>query len=145
MRMSAFSSRSRSSTFGLSFGMSFCDGSARWIRYDVDPTVHRRLGNRRDGGVVDAEGHHARAPVAERGVESNGFDDLLSLLGTSGGVKELEGSLGSFTAMSSLRRLTMSASAPAGRPKNTTGSIVTQEIAQAIIQCWTNRATVDSG
>ena len=43
------------SVHAASFCMSFCDGSVRWIPYDVDSTVHRRLGNRRDG--------HALAPL----------------------------------------------------------------------------------
>jgi prepilin-type processing-associated H-X9-DG protein len=31
----------------------FCDGSIHLIRYDIDPVVHRRLGNRRDGLAID--------------------------------------------------------------------------------------------
>jgi prepilin-type N-terminal cleavage/methylation domain-containing protein len=31
----------------------FADGSVHLIRYDIDPVVHRRLGNRRDGMAVD--------------------------------------------------------------------------------------------
>jgi type II secretory pathway pseudopilin PulG len=30
-----------------------CDGSVRLIRYDIDPQVHRRLGNRQDGQTID--------------------------------------------------------------------------------------------
>jgi prepilin-type N-terminal cleavage/methylation domain-containing protein len=32
---------------------SFCDGSVHTLSYDIDPDIHRRLGNRRDGEVVD--------------------------------------------------------------------------------------------
>lgn len=31
----------------------FCDGSARTISYEIDSEVHRRLGNRQDGEVID--------------------------------------------------------------------------------------------
>lgn len=34
--------------------MSFCDGSVRSISYSIDLDVHRILGNRRSGQVVDA-------------------------------------------------------------------------------------------
>lgn len=35
------------------FQMCFCDGSIRMISYDIDSTTHARLGNRKDGQVVD--------------------------------------------------------------------------------------------
>jgi prepilin-type N-terminal cleavage/methylation domain-containing protein len=31
----------------------FCDGAVHAVRYSIDPTVHKRLGNRKDGGVVE--------------------------------------------------------------------------------------------
>jgi len=33
--------------------MAFCDGSVRQIAYTIDPTVHARLANRRDGQEID--------------------------------------------------------------------------------------------
>ena len=34
----------------------FCDGSVHLIGYSVDADLHRRLGNRQDGQVVDTQG-----------------------------------------------------------------------------------------
>lgn len=34
----------------------FCDGSVRFLPYDIDPYLHQRLGNRCDGQVTDLSG-----------------------------------------------------------------------------------------
>jgi prepilin-type N-terminal cleavage/methylation domain-containing protein/prepilin-type processing-associated H-X9-DG protein len=51
---------SRDYTFGSchagSLQMVFADGSVRPVPYDIDPQVHARLGNRKDGQVVDGTG-----------------------------------------------------------------------------------------
>ena len=31
----------------------FCDGSARFLSYDMNPMIHRWLGNRQDGNTID--------------------------------------------------------------------------------------------
>ena len=35
------------------FVASFCEGSVRGISFSIDPDTHRRLGNRKDGQVID--------------------------------------------------------------------------------------------
>ncbi len=37
------------------FHMAFCDGSVRSVGYQIEGIVHRQLGNRKDGQVVDRE------------------------------------------------------------------------------------------
>lgn len=52
------------SSFSFSFGsahsgtfqIAFCDGSVHGIAYDIDPTIYSRLGNRKDGQVIDTSG-----------------------------------------------------------------------------------------
>jgi prepilin-type N-terminal cleavage/methylation domain-containing protein/prepilin-type processing-associated H-X9-DG protein len=39
----------------VSLNMAFCDGSVRTIAYTVNLITHQRLGNRRDGQVIDAD------------------------------------------------------------------------------------------
>jgi len=35
--------------------MAFCDGSVQWINYTIDAAVHKVLGSRDDGAVIDAK------------------------------------------------------------------------------------------
>lgn len=40
------------SNHAISFCMSLADGAVKWIRYDIDPAVHKALSNRKDGVVI---------------------------------------------------------------------------------------------
>ena len=37
------------------FQMAFCDGSVRLMSFRLDPTIHKYLGNRKDGHPIDAK------------------------------------------------------------------------------------------
>jgi prepilin-type processing-associated H-X9-DG protein len=37
------------------FQAAFCDGSVHMIGYFIDPEIHRRLSNRKDGLKIDAK------------------------------------------------------------------------------------------
>ena len=49
--------------YGVAFGgahsngfqMAFCDGSVHMINYTIDPEIHRRLSNRKDGMTIDGK------------------------------------------------------------------------------------------
>jgi prepilin-type processing-associated H-X9-DG protein len=43
------------SAHGNGFQVAFCDGTAQMISYTIDLETHRRLGNRKDGKVIDAK------------------------------------------------------------------------------------------
>jgi prepilin-type processing-associated H-X9-DG protein len=44
-----------SSKHGMGANFLFCDGSARFLRQQIDPHVYRRLGNRADGEIIGGE------------------------------------------------------------------------------------------
>jgi prepilin-type processing-associated H-X9-DG protein len=37
------------------FQMAFCDGSVKLMSFSLDPTIHKYLGNRKDGHPIDAK------------------------------------------------------------------------------------------
>ncbi len=43
------------SAHSTGFHMAMCDGSVQQISYSIEPDVHRCLGNRKDGAVIDAK------------------------------------------------------------------------------------------
>jgi prepilin-type processing-associated H-X9-DG protein len=38
-----------------SLNMAMCDGSVHVVNYNINPDIHRRLGDRKDGKAIDAK------------------------------------------------------------------------------------------
>ena len=51
-----YSDQSRfGSAHATGWNMVLCDGSVRIINFSIDATIHRHLGNRKDGSAIDAK------------------------------------------------------------------------------------------
>jgi hypothetical protein len=45
------------SAHSTGFHVVFCDGSVHAMSFNLDPVIHARLGNRKDGNVIDASAY----------------------------------------------------------------------------------------